>query len=280
MGRRQLLWSQAMRTIVDELKWLFLPLILVPALAFAVPAQIPYTGQLTESGSPVTGTRDLTVSLYTDSLGGSPVYSETFNGVTVTGGVFQLNLNPDQSVWDGSTQWLAVSVNGGAELAPRVRIGTVPYAASVGSVTTIHHYSIHSSAFIPFNINNDINYNDQYVCVQAGDTHLLAPVQLPDGAHITGWSVCARFDGAGGAITDSHLFHRDATAAGPAFAIASASLSGSGGVNQCSDFNGSYTVDNSAEVYFVRISINQSNGCEVKLLSIRVHYTLSDPHLN
>jgi hypothetical protein len=103
-------------------------LLVIPAVAFAVPAQIPYSGQLSESGSLVTGSRDLTISVYADSTGGSAIYTETFASVSVQNGVFHLNLNPGQSVWDGSIRWVGVSVNGAVELTPRMKVGTVPYA--------------------------------------------------------------------------------------------------------------------------------------------------------
>ncbi|MBI2984193.1 MAG: hypothetical protein HYY50_01035 [Candidatus Kerfeldbacteria bacterium] len=106
--------------------------LLVPTLTLAVPLQIPYSGQLSENGQLVNGTRDLTINIYADSVGGSPVYAETFAGATVQNGIYHLNLNPDQSVWDGSVRWLGISVNGGAELTPRTKVGTVPYAVRAG----------------------------------------------------------------------------------------------------------------------------------------------------
>lgn len=102
--------------------------LLVPLTASAVPLQIPYSGQLSENGSLVTGARDLTVSVYPTPAGGTLLYSESFPGTVVQNGVYHVMLNVPPTVWDGSDRWLAVSVNGGPPLEPRVQISTVPYA--------------------------------------------------------------------------------------------------------------------------------------------------------
>jgi hypothetical protein len=101
--------------------------LLIPALAFAVPTQIPYSGQLSESGQLVNGTRHFTFSLYAQSLGGSAIAVQA-ESLLVTNGVYYAQLNFGLLVWNGSDRWLGVSVNSGAELTPRTTIGSVPYA--------------------------------------------------------------------------------------------------------------------------------------------------------
>ncbi|MBI2984194.1 MAG: hypothetical protein HYY50_01040 [Candidatus Kerfeldbacteria bacterium] len=108
-----------------------------PSAVGAVPNGIPYSGQLSENGTLVTGSRDLTIAVYADSTGGAAIYTETFTRVNLQNGIYHFNLNPDQSVWDGSVRWLGVSVNGGAELTPRTKIGSVPYAVRAGTADAV-----------------------------------------------------------------------------------------------------------------------------------------------
>lgn len=256
--------------------------LMVPLTVHAVPLQIPYTGQLAESGQLVTGNRDLVVSLYADSLGGSSVYTESFPGTAVTSGVFRLRLNAPASVWSGSDRWLGVSVNGGTELAPRTKLGSVPYAVCVGATTHTHHLALHSSAFVPFSSSTATSYDDQSLRLQADD-HILAPVQLPDSAVITGWKLCGYFPTLTGQVT-GYLMRRDATLWTGALDLTNATVDGSQGTNVCLE-NAAYrnlasrTIDNTNYVYFVRLDVlNAGTPYNAGLLSVRVDYTLPDPN--
>ncbi|MBI2984195.1 MAG: hypothetical protein HYY50_01045 [Candidatus Kerfeldbacteria bacterium] len=86
-----------------------------PAVVFAVPTQVPYSGQLTENGQLVNGTRSFTFRIYPVPAGGSPVYSQD-DVLNVVNGVYHVMLNVSTTVWDGSDRWLAISVNGGSPL--------------------------------------------------------------------------------------------------------------------------------------------------------------------
>jgi len=96
-----------------------------------VPQTMSYQGVLADgSGVPVPdGTYNLTFRLYSVAIGGTPLWSEIqalvvedaiFNAIL--GSVTTLNLPFD------NPYWLGVSVDGGAELAPRVALTTAPYA--------------------------------------------------------------------------------------------------------------------------------------------------------
>lgn len=111
--------------------------VLVPLTALAVPTQIPYSGQLSESGTPVNGTRDLTMRIYDVPTGGAALYTESFTVTQVTNGVFHVMLSPPDTVWTGADRWLGVSVNGGSELTPRTKIGSVPYAVRASVAQTV-----------------------------------------------------------------------------------------------------------------------------------------------
>ncbi|MBI4426567.1 MAG: hypothetical protein HY567_03230 [Candidatus Kerfeldbacteria bacterium] len=109
----------------------------LPSLALAVPLQIPYSGQLSESGTPVNGTRNIMVNVYDVPTGGSLLYTENFAGTQVTNGIFHVTLNAPDTVWTGADRWLGVSVNGGAELTPRTKIGSVPYAVRTAAAEAL-----------------------------------------------------------------------------------------------------------------------------------------------
>ncbi len=99
-----------------------------PTLAGAVAVHVPYSGQVAQGGVPLTGTHSITVSLYDDSVRGVPLYSKT-ESLPVAQGVFHMDLTPDSGLFAGNdSMWAGVTVDAGQELAPRVRVGTVPYA--------------------------------------------------------------------------------------------------------------------------------------------------------
>jgi len=91
-------------------------------------------GRLTDmNGTAVAnGSHQVTINVYT--VGGSnAVYTETDN-VNTTDGVFTVmlgsNANQHLTINSGTNYELGISVDGGAELTPRLRIGSVPSAAT------------------------------------------------------------------------------------------------------------------------------------------------------
>jgi hypothetical protein len=101
-------------------------------------AAIAYTGQLAESGHPVDGIRYFTFNLYTQAVGGAPVFMQS-ESLTVSGGVYSTHLNTTSTLWLGDFKYLGVSVNGGAELTPRVQMTPVPYAVLSGAAFEAVH---------------------------------------------------------------------------------------------------------------------------------------------
>lgn len=98
-----------------------------------VPRQFNYQGYLRDSNAdPVTDIVNFQFYIYPDFTGGSPCWGpETHLNVEVVGGFFELQLgsqNPiDPACFDGARKWLEIWV-GGAPLAPRKPINSVPYA--------------------------------------------------------------------------------------------------------------------------------------------------------
>jgi hypothetical protein len=131
-----------MRFLARETRTLFpASLVLLALLAFpaaspaAVPGQVSYQGLLTDgSGNPVAdGNYALAFSLYAASSGGSALWTETQPTVAVSKGSFSVllgSVNPLTLPFD-APYWLGLSVNGGAELVPRVALASSPYALSL-----------------------------------------------------------------------------------------------------------------------------------------------------
>lgn len=84
----------------------------------------------TSSGSPANGDFALTLGLFASSSGGTALYSQALNPVTVTSGMFDVELGPIPAgvVEDASVLWLETKV--GAETLPRRPVRPVPYALS------------------------------------------------------------------------------------------------------------------------------------------------------
>ncbi|MFM8371074.1 MAG: tail fiber domain-containing protein, partial [Bacteroidota bacterium] len=75
----------------------------------------------------------LTFKLYTAATGGTPVWSETQDNIEVIGGVYSALLGEANPLTAGFDQvyYLGIAVDGGAELIPRTRLTSAPYALSL-----------------------------------------------------------------------------------------------------------------------------------------------------
>lgn len=100
------------------------------SIAATVSSKISYQGVLKENGSPVTGSRDMTFRLYSDSGCTTQVGSDIVkSGVQVTNGLFSVDLAVTQSHFNGQGLWLEVEV-GGTKIGCQ-EILPVPYALSL-----------------------------------------------------------------------------------------------------------------------------------------------------
>lgn len=131
------------RRFLRVLIWGVLPMLLEQA--GSVQAQIPpimsYQGTLRD---PSTGrvvpnaNYNLTFRLYEASTGGTHIWEEAHEGVSVRGGVFNVILGDGRptprpltlsnNVPFDRPYWLAVSVNGGPELTPRLKLTSAAYS--------------------------------------------------------------------------------------------------------------------------------------------------------
>jgi hypothetical protein len=101
------------------------------AAVSAVTNSINYQGRLTDSsGSPLTGTYNMTFGLYKVSTGGTALATDTHD-VDITDGLFNTDIDFDQSYFDGRELWLGVAVGTDSEMTPRQELRSVPYALSL-----------------------------------------------------------------------------------------------------------------------------------------------------
>ena len=111
-----------------------LAILTLPLSVSAVPASLGHSGRILESnGFPVSGSADLTFSLYDSAENGQPIWDET-SSITFDNGFYSVVLGTDtnnpltESYFDGSDLYLGVKLADNAEMVPRFRITSVPYA--------------------------------------------------------------------------------------------------------------------------------------------------------
>ena len=119
--------KHATRLLVTVVVW---SLITWPAIA-QVPQLIRYQGTLVDSNNvPLEGTYNLTFRLYGAATGGTALWTETQTAVAISRGVFNVLLGqvaPLTLTFD-KDYWLSAQVGTDAEMSPRQRLTSVPYA--------------------------------------------------------------------------------------------------------------------------------------------------------
>lgn len=112
-------------------------LIISNGLHSQIPEVINYQGLLSdENGNPLAdGDYNITLNIYYVSTGGSVLWSET-QSIMLRSGVFNVilgKITPINLTFD-SQYWLGVTIEGEAELEPRIELTTVPYSFMAKSV--------------------------------------------------------------------------------------------------------------------------------------------------
>jgi len=119
------------------------------APAAASTGTIAYQGRLADAaGAPLTGTYNMIFRLYDAATGGMPLWSEQWtgsNGVRVSDGLFNVMLGslsqlPISQFTNSQSLFLGITVGTDDEMAPRVQLGSVPFAVQAltvpdGSIT-------------------------------------------------------------------------------------------------------------------------------------------------
>ena len=115
---------------------MFIVLLIIPLHAFAVPAFLNHQGHIvTNSEQPLGGVISVTFTIYNNN---SSVWDETLD-VVFDNGFYSVALGTtpedalEMSVFDGSDLYLGITVDDNAEMEPRTRITSVPYAMLAGN---------------------------------------------------------------------------------------------------------------------------------------------------
>jgi len=159
---------------------------MVLTAAQAATAEVPvartftYQGRLKQSGAPVNGPVDLTITLWDDAGTGNPPTGGVQLGtpqflpaVQITDGLFTVVLNAASQfgpLFNGNARWLQIDVNG-TVLAPRQPILPTPYALAVPG---IDGFSLDAADGSPV----DAVYVDNSGRVGIGTTTPLVPLHL------------------------------------------------------------------------------------------------------
>ncbi len=92
-----------------------------------IPQLMSHQGYVADStGTGITGTLPMTFRMFNDSTGGSATLTQSFPSVTLTKGVFSVNIDVS-SLSFTSQYWLETEVNS-QTLAPRTRLTSAPYS--------------------------------------------------------------------------------------------------------------------------------------------------------
>ncbi len=132
-----------LRTFVRNLL-LIVAAVSLAGAATGAPSTVSYQGRLTNSsGTPVAdGSYSVTFSLWTDSVGGTLIWSETQNVPVSGGGLFSTQLGSIQPlgghliIHSDDDLFLQTAVSG-TPLLPRLAVGSVPHAFASSSVSSV-----------------------------------------------------------------------------------------------------------------------------------------------
>ncbi len=125
--------------------WAMLALLTQIPQAFAQGTAFTYQGRLNSSGAPVSGSYDLTFTLFNTNTTGVAIAGPVTNSaIAMSNGLFTTAIDFGAGIFTGTNYWLDISVrtNGSTsftELTPRQQILPVPYAiysANAGSAAT------------------------------------------------------------------------------------------------------------------------------------------------
>ena len=122
----------------------------------AIPHLMNFQGKATDkSGVPLNGTYNLTFRVYDSSTGGSPKWSETQANISISNGIFQVQLGsvtPLNLPFD-EPYWISLEINTDGEMSPRTTLASVPYAYRAESLASAPVIPFYKKGF-------DIEYVD------------------------------------------------------------------------------------------------------------------------
>ncbi len=111
--------------------------LLLSANAMAIPRLVNYQGQLTSpTGTPLDTTVAMTFNIWPTPTGGVSVWTETHPAVSVTNGLFNVQLGSITTLTDifSVNRWLGITIQDDPEMTPREQLLSVAHAYRVGTV--------------------------------------------------------------------------------------------------------------------------------------------------
>jgi len=156
----------------------------IGAEAITIPQMLSYQGKLTDTlGVPVAdGEYPMMFLLYTVPTGGSAFWSEN-QSVETKNGLFNVLIGavtPIDSVPSGGAVYLAMTVSGGPQLTPRLRIGSAAFAYLSGRAANADLLQGRdTTTFSRSNHNHDANY------VNEGQVDAVTSSMIVNGAVLT-----------------------------------------------------------------------------------------------
>src|SRR5262249_11971893 len=97
-----------------------------------------YQGQLKNNGSPASGSFSMDFKLFDVPTGGSPLAAQSLPGVSVTNGLFTVQIDFGAGAFNGNKRWLELVVTG-TTLTPRQELTGTPnalFATNASTATT------------------------------------------------------------------------------------------------------------------------------------------------
>ena len=94
-----------------------------------------YQGQLSDNGAPANGRYDMTFSLADSATGGLALAVDTINNVSVTDGLFTVEVDFPSNLLNSSSRWMSINVEG-TILSPRIRLRDTPRAQNAVRANT------------------------------------------------------------------------------------------------------------------------------------------------
>ena len=112
----------------------FVCLAFTASAAAQVPNSLVQQGRLVaDSGEPVEGSVEMTFTIYDSESGGAVLWQQATDVTLDQNGFYSVTLGSDSNpvdttvLMDGQA-WLSISIDGGAELSPRQKLNSVPFA--------------------------------------------------------------------------------------------------------------------------------------------------------
>ena len=129
-----------------------------------VPQLINYQGLLTDaSDNPITGSYTIQFKIYNQASGGSALWTETHQNVTITDGVFSVILGASSTIpytlFDGTDKYLGITIGSDSEMSPRKQLVSVGYSFRAYDADKVDGQD--ASYFSPTTHNHDSRYYQQ-----------------------------------------------------------------------------------------------------------------------